>query len=84
MTKLYMVRHGRAQAGFGGAMDPGLDELGRSQADAVAEKLRSLGPLRILSSPLARAQQTAAPLAKKWRGASTCVPMWTGPAKCVT
>ncbi|MGA9796601.1 MAG: histidine phosphatase family protein [Rhizomicrobium sp.] len=66
MTRLYMVRHGRAAAGFGGAMDPGLDELGRSQAQAVAEKLRALGPLKIISSPLARAQQTAAPLAKRW------------------
>jgi broad specificity phosphatase PhoE len=66
MSRLYMVRHGRAAAGFGESMDPGLDELGRSQALAVAEKLKSLGPLAILSSPLARAQQTAAPLAKLW------------------
>jgi len=66
MTRLYLVRHGRAAAGFGESMDPGLDELGRSQALAVAEKLKSLGPLLILSSPLARAQQTAAPLAKLW------------------
>jgi broad specificity phosphatase PhoE len=47
-------------------MDPGLDALGRSQAEAVAEKLKALGPLPILSSPLARTQQTAAPLAKLW------------------
>jgi broad specificity phosphatase PhoE len=66
MTRIYMVRHGRAAAGFGESMDPGLDDLGRSQAVAVAETLRSLGPLRVLSSPLARTQQTAAPLAKLW------------------
>jgi broad specificity phosphatase PhoE len=66
MTRLYMVRHGRAAAGFGESMDPGLDELGRSQADAVARKLKALGPLPVLSSPLARARQTAAPLAKLW------------------
>jgi broad specificity phosphatase PhoE len=66
MAKIYMVRHGKAEAGFGGAMDPGLDALGREQADAVAQKLKSVGPLPILSSPLARTQQTAAPLAKLW------------------
>jgi broad specificity phosphatase PhoE len=40
--------------------------LGREQAEAVAQKMKSIGPLPILSSPLARAQQTAAPLAKLW------------------
>ncbi|MGN6516019.1 MAG: histidine phosphatase family protein [Rhizomicrobium sp.] len=66
MPRLYMVRHGKAEAGFGGAMDPGLDALGREQADAVAQKLKNIGPLPILTSPLARTQQTAAPLAKLW------------------
>jgi broad specificity phosphatase PhoE len=61
-----MVRHGKAEAGFGGGMDPGLDALGRSQALDVAERLRSLGPLPILSSPLRRTQETAAPLASIW------------------
>lgn len=66
MTRLYMVRHGRAEAGFGESMDPGLDALGREQAEAVALKLKDIGPLPILTSPLARTQQTAAPLAKLW------------------
>lgn len=66
MTKLYVVRHGRAEAGFGESADPGLDGLGLSQAEAVAEKLKPLGPLPILCSPLARTRQTAAPLAKLW------------------
>jgi broad specificity phosphatase PhoE len=66
MTKLYMVRHGRAAAGFGESMDPGLDALGHSQAETVADKLKALGPLPIMTSPLARTQQTAAPLAKLW------------------
>jgi broad specificity phosphatase PhoE len=69
MTRIHMVRHGRAAAGFGESMDPGLDDLGRSQAVAVAETLRGLGPLPVLSSPLARTQQTAAPLAKLWGAA---------------
>jgi len=66
MVRIHMVRHGRAAAGFGESMDPGLDDLGRSQAVAVAERLKALGPLTILSSPLARTRQTAAPLAKLW------------------
>jgi broad specificity phosphatase PhoE len=66
MAKIYMVRHGRAEAGFGESMDPGLDALGRSQAEEVAEKLASLGPLPILSSPLRRTRETAAPLGKLW------------------
>ena len=66
MARIYMVRHGKAEAGFGEGMDPGLDALGRSQAERVAEKLKTLGPLSILSSPLRRTQETAAPLAKIW------------------
>lgn len=66
MVKLYLVRHGRAEAGFGESMDPGLDALGREQAESVAAKLAGLGRLSILSSPLKRAQQTAAPLARLW------------------
>src|SRR6185437_7906973 len=37
MARIYMVRHGKAESGFGEGMDPGLDALGRSQAAAVAE-----------------------------------------------
>lgn len=66
MAKIYMVRHGRAEAGFGESMDPGLDALGHSQAEAVAEKLKGCGPLPILSSPLRRTQETAAPLSRLW------------------
>jgi broad specificity phosphatase PhoE len=67
MPKIYMVRHGKAESGFGESMDPGLDALGRDQAVKVADELSTLGPIEILSSPLARAQQTAAPLAKLWK-----------------
>jgi broad specificity phosphatase PhoE len=66
MVKLYLVRHGRAEAGFGEGVDPGLDALGREQAAAVAAKLGERGPLPILSSPLKRARQTAELLARLW------------------
>ena len=66
MARIYMVRHGKAEAGFGEGMDPGLDALGHAQAEAVAHKLKPQGPLPILSSPLRRTQETAAPLSKLW------------------
>ena len=67
MTRVYMVRHGRAAAGWNVDPDPGLDDLGRSQSLAVASKLSSLGPLAVMSSPLLRCQQTAFPLATAWK-----------------
>ena len=66
MTRLYLVRHGRAAAGWNTDPDPGLDELGASQASMVAERLRPLGPLPVLTSPLRRCRETAAPLAAAW------------------
>ena len=66
MAIVYMVRHGKAAAGFDGHVDPGLDALGRRQAEATAEALAPLGPLPVYSSPLARARETAAPLAARW------------------
>lgn len=67
MTRVYMVRHGRAAAGWDVDPDPALDDLGRQQALAVASKLSSLGPLPVVSSPLLRCQQTAFPLATVWK-----------------
>lgn len=67
MTRVYMVRHGQAAAGWNVDPDPALDELGRSQALAVASRLSSLGPLPVMSSPLLRCQQTAFPLATVWK-----------------
>ncbi|HJY82781.1 MAG TPA: histidine phosphatase family protein [Candidatus Binatia bacterium] len=64
---LYLIRHGRPSAGFAEAQDPGLDEVGQMQAEAVAQELASLGPLSILTSPLKRARETAVPLEAVWR-----------------
>lgn len=67
MARLYLVRHGRAAAGFGESMDPGLDALGWTQAETAAGRLAPLGPLPIFTSPLKRTRETAAPLAQFWR-----------------
>ena len=67
-TRLHLVRHGRAAAGWDADPDPDLDDLGRAQADAVAELLATSaqGPLSIVSSPLLRCRSSAAPLAARW------------------
>ena len=68
MTRIYMIRHGKAAAGWDGDADPGLNELGLAQAEAVAKKVQALvtTPVSIYSSPLKRCQETAAPLAAAW------------------
>ncbi len=42
MTTVRLVRHGQASAGWGIDPDPDLDDLGRSQAEAVAARLDDL------------------------------------------
>ena len=68
MPTIVLVRHGRAAAGFGSHRDPGLDDVGRAQAEATADDLvrRFEKPVPIYSSPLMRAQETAAVLARRW------------------
>ena len=63
---IYLVRHGEAASSWGQSSDPGLSELGRQQAQQSADRLRSeLGESsELVSSPLSRAQETAAPLAQ--------------------
>ena len=65
-TRLYLVRHGRAAAGWDTDPDPGLDEIGRGQASRTADQLAPLGPLPLVSSPLLRCRQTAAVLGDRW------------------
>ena len=62
---IFLVRHGEAAAGWGQSSDPGLSELGLRQAVEVAESLlpRLSEDTALLSSPLARARETAIPLA---------------------
>lgn len=67
MTTLYLIRHARPAASFGNSVDPGLDETGKSQAEAVAGALAGrMRPLPVYSSPLQRCRETAQPLAAIW------------------
>ena len=65
--RIYLVRHGEAAASWGQSADPGLSELGRQQAVDAGADLQVLlagATPTLLSSPLARAQETAEPVAE--------------------
>jgi broad specificity phosphatase PhoE len=66
VPRLYLVRHGRAAAGWDTDPDPGLDELGREQAERMAEQLAPIGPMQLVSSPLRRCRETAGALSRRW------------------
>ena len=66
MVRVHMFRHGRAAAGWNVDPDPALDELGRSQALAVAAELVPRGRMDVVTSPLLRCRQTAFPTATAW------------------
>jgi len=57
---IYLVRHGEAAAGWGDHPDPGLSELGHTQAAAAAATLVSLGARSAVCSPMQRCRETAA------------------------
>ncbi len=67
MPTLYLVRHGRAAAGWDRDLDPGLDAFGCEQARGLVQQLASLAPADMIVSPLARTRETAAPLAAAWQ-----------------
>ena len=69
-TTVFFVRHG--QTATTGSILPGrakglhLDDKGRQQADAVAERLGTLKNVAaVYASPLERTRETAAPIAKR-------------------
>jgi broad specificity phosphatase PhoE len=70
MTRTYMIRHGKPSATWGQSddADPGLDDIGRAQAEAAANALLALPegerPTRVVASPLRRCRETAEPYAK--------------------
>ena len=68
MSRVYLIRHARPSATWGGDDDdPGLDSTGKAQAEAATKALlalpEALRPTRVVSSPLRRCQETAAPFA---------------------
>jgi broad specificity phosphatase PhoE len=69
MARLYLIRHGKPAAVWGGDDDdPGLDETGRAQAEAARDWLLALPPearpTKVVSSPLRRCRETAEPTAR--------------------
>lgn len=67
--RTYMIRHGKPSATWGDDDDdPGLDETGQAQAEAVARVLMALPeharPTSVVSSPLRRCRETAEPFAR--------------------
>jgi broad specificity phosphatase PhoE len=66
VSHVVLVRHGKAAAGWSEDPDPGLDDLGRQQAVAMADRLHLFGPLPLWSSPLRRCVETAEALSDRW------------------
>lgn len=68
-TTLYLVRHGESEANaagrFAGRTDSPLTELGKRQAEAVADALAPIRFDRVVSSDLSRARDTAAAIARR-------------------
>ncbi len=69
MSRTYLIRHARPASTWGGHDDdPGLDETGQAQAEAIAQVLLALPPSerprRVISSPLRRCRETAEPFAR--------------------
>lgn len=61
-----LVRHGAAAASWAESRDPGLSADGQAHATLVASALGDEKVCAIVSSPLARARETALPLAARW------------------
>lgn len=64
MTTVLLIRHGRTSANASGVLagwTPGveLDDVGRQQASALAERLNGLPLVAAITSPLDRCRQTA-------------------------
>jgi broad specificity phosphatase PhoE len=69
MARLYLIRHGKPSATWGGDDDdPGLDATGQAQARAARDWLLALPaaqrPTKVVSSPLRRCRETAEPTAQ--------------------
>lgn len=55
---IHLIRHGQAAASWGDHPDPGLSDLGKQQAAAVAKTLNALPFEHSFTSPMARCRET--------------------------
>ena len=67
MPNIYLIRHGKAAAGWGESADPGLSPIGQEQAEQASITMQARQVMPIITSPMARARETAVPLAKAWQ-----------------
>lgn len=69
MARIILVRHGQTEWNreekFRGWVDIDLDETGRRQAQAMADRVAQWEPASVYSSPLKRAISTARPIAER-------------------
>ena len=68
------MRHGQPLARYDQDHDPGLDDVGRAQAEAAAAGLAPLGPLPVVTSPLRRTRETAMPFERQWEVTASVQP----------
>jgi probable phosphomutase (TIGR03848 family) len=78
VTTLLLLRHGRTTANTSGVLAGwtpgiGLDEVGRAQTAAVAERLAPVPLAAVVSSPLQRCQETATAVLAGRNGATPTV-----------
>lgn len=78
MRQFYLVRHAQSLGNAGvpdAGPNPGLTDLGRAQAAALAQRLTAGGPIDLIwSSPFARAVETACAVAEAARVPVVLVP----------
>jgi len=67
VTRLWLVRHGRAASGWDMDPDPDLDEVGLAQAEHVAQRLAvEASGAAVFTSPLLRCRSTALALTQRF------------------
>jgi broad specificity phosphatase PhoE len=75
MPRIHLVRHAKPAAAWGDDPDPGLDALGTTQAEAVAQHLAQAAQhLPVYTSPLRRCRETALPLCRLWNCEASVMP----------
>jgi broad specificity phosphatase PhoE len=67
MSRLFLIRHAQPEALWGQADDPGLTKPGKAEAEAAAQRMAGHGIMKIYTSPLKRARETAAPIAAAYK-----------------